>query len=112
MSDKSTLYLRIGVTTERALRKKTNKRGDLSSIVTEAIESCDWASLDVAPRPRGGAVKRAVEYRVILPTVTRGLHDKVTSEASRLGVSASALVDSALRMTLRRKKVVRDRKDA
>jgi predicted neutral ceramidase superfamily lipid hydrolase len=98
-----TLFVRITTPTEKALRKRISKRGDLSRIICEVIESCDWASLDVEPRPRGSAVKRAVEYRVILPTVTRELHDEVQAMAEDRGVSVSALIEAALKRAWSRK---------
>jgi hypothetical protein len=96
-------YVRITAPTEKALRKRISKRGDLSRIVCEIVESCDWASLDVEPRPRGSAVKREVEYRVILPTLTRELHDKVQGVAEERGVSVSALIEAAMKQAWRRK---------
>lgn len=98
-----TLFIRITASTEKALRKRISKRGDLSRIICEVVESCDWASLDVEPRPRGSAVTRAVEYRVILPTVTRELHDLVQAKAEKLGVSVSALMEAALKRAWGRK---------
>lgn len=100
-----TLFVRLSAPTEKNLRKRVSRRGDLSRIVCEALESCDWASLDVEPRLRGSAVTRAVEYRVILPTIGSGLHDKVQAKAEKLGVSMSALVEAALKQAFSRKKV-------
>ncbi len=105
-----TLFVRLSAPTEKALRKRVSRRGDLSRIVCEALESCDWASLDVEPRLRGSAVTRAVVYRVILPTIGAALHVKVQVKAEKLGVSMSALVEAALKQAFRQKRSLEDRK--
>lgn len=88
--------VRLSERADRLLRKKVERKGDVSRLISDAIAATDYgAAIEVAPRkrqPGGGRQNFIVTSVKFVPEV----HEALAAAAKARGVSTSALLDAII----------------
>lgn len=87
--------VRLSERADRLLRKKVERKGDVSRLISDAIAATDFAAIEVTPRKRqpGGGRQTFITTSVkLVPEV----HEALAATAKLRGVSTSALLDAII----------------